>query len=89
LSSPAERAGARLTFLRGVPLPLCVTRSRQNLGLMQVVCWSGLGGIKSGHTLRARCGLVGRSESGEIADGRGAAANVPMRAEAPSFLSRS
>ncbi len=38
LSSPADRAGARLTFLRGVPLPLLVTTSRQNLGpLMQVV----------------------------------------------------
>jgi len=37
-----------------------------------------------------RGGLVGRSESGEeLREGQQATSNLPMRAEAPSFLSRS
>jgi len=36
LSSPADRAGARFTFLRGVPLPLSVANTCQNIGLLVV-----------------------------------------------------
>jgi hypothetical protein len=55
LSSPVDRAGARFTFLRGVPLPLCVTKSRQNLGLWPCAFQAiDLGGAGVRHTLPAR-----------------------------------
>lgn len=85
LSSPADRAGARLTFLRGVPLPLFVTETCQNLGLLRMFI-----AISADSCLDIPCRparVSGLIKCGEVEEDR--ASNIPMRAEAPSFLSLS